>query len=106
MYRNNAGRFGPYLFCENSPKCKGTRKAPYGKKCPNCNCELFINIYKGEKKLSCMGYFETHNCRYMENLPEESFNEWVDPTNVREQQSKKKTNLVKKVLSARKGKGK
>lgn len=103
MYRNDTGRFGPYYYCEHSPKCKGTGKVPYGKKCSDCGCELFMTIFSGQKKLACMGYFKKHQCRHIEDLPEDKSG-WVDPTPVREQQFKQKKKSVQKVLSSRKGK--
>jgi DNA topoisomerase-1 len=106
MYRNDTGRFGPYFYCENSPKCRGTRKVPYGKQCSDCGCELFMTIFSGQKKLACMGYFEKHQCRHVESLPGEDKSGWVDPNPVRKQQYKKKRKSVQKALTSRKGKSK
>lgn len=106
MYRNDTGRFGPYFYCENSPKCRGTRKVPYGKTCSDCGHELFMTIFSGQKKLACMGYFEKHQCRHIEDLPGEDKSGWVDPSPVRQQQFKKKKPSVQKALSSRKGRSK
>lgn len=63
------GKFGPYYGCTEFRRgCKGTRKAPYGKKCPECNSELYATLYKGDGVLFCMGY-HTNGCRYSEPLP-------------------------------------
>jgi ssDNA-binding Zn-finger/Zn-ribbon topoisomerase 1 len=103
MYLNNTGRFGPFYYCSTYPDCKGTRKVPYGKKCPECGCELFLNILSGKKKLSCMGYFEKQNCRHIEDLPGEDNSGWSNPNPVRNQYKKKKKTAVKKALNSRKG---
>jgi DNA topoisomerase-1 len=49
------GKFGPFYSCM-SPKCHGTRKVPFGKKCSDCNGELYATIYCGENVLFCMNY--------------------------------------------------
>jgi len=49
------GRFGPFYSC-TSPKCYGTRKVPFGKKCSDCSGELYATIYHGENVLFCMNY--------------------------------------------------
>lgn len=103
MYRNDTGRFGPFYYCSTYPKCKGTRKVPYGKKCPECGSELFLNIFNGQKKLSCMGYFEKQNCRHIEELPGEDNSGWVNPNPIRNQYKTKKKSSVKKALNSRKG---
>jgi DNA topoisomerase-1 len=60
------GKFGPFYACTKYPKCKGTRKAPYGKKCPQCGCDLYATLWKGKDVLFCMGY---PSCKYSEDLP-------------------------------------
>jgi DNA topoisomerase-1 len=105
MRINEAGRFGPYYFCENSPKCKGTRKVPYGKQCPNCKDELYMTVLEGNKKLLCMGYFKEQNCRYSEDLPEGEDAGWLDPSEHRKEQLElKKPKTVRKIINARRGK--
>jgi DNA topoisomerase-1 len=105
MRINKAGRFGPYYFCENTPKCKGTRKVPYGKECPICKDELYMTVLEGQKKLLCMGYFKEQNCRYNEDLKDDEDVEWLDPTEHRKEQSElKKPKTVRNVINARRGK--
>lgn len=94
MWLNTAGRFGPFYSCETYPKCKGTAKVPYGKKCPDCGCELFMTIFSGQKKLACMGY---PSCRHVENLPGDDKSGWTNPAPYRK---KKKKKSVQKVLDA------
>jgi len=102
MFLNSAGKFGPFYYCSNYPKCKGNRKVPYGKKCPDCGCELFVNVFSGQRKLTCMGYFEKHNCKHVEDLPGEDKGGWNDPTALRKQQQfNKKPGAVQKALKAR-----
>jgi len=92
------GQFGPFYSCENFPKCKGSAKIPFGKKCSDCGEELFMTIFyrsgEGQKKLACMGY---PNCKHVEDLPEDAINDWVDPVKIRPPKRKKAT---KKILSA------
>ena len=100
MWLNKAGRFGPFYSCETYPKCKGTAKVPYGKKCPDCGCELFMTVFSGRPKLACMGY---PNCRHVENMPKDDTSGWTDPAPYRKKTKKKS---VQKVLnSSRKKKG-
>jgi DNA topoisomerase-1 len=67
MVLNTGGAFGPFYFCSEYPICKGKRKVPYGKKCPECNNELYATIYHGDSVLFCMGY---PDCRHSEKLKE------------------------------------
>ncbi len=60
------GKFGPFYSCVEYPRCKGTRKVPYGKKCPECGHELYATIYDDESVLFCMNY---PNCKHKEKLP-------------------------------------
>ena len=60
------GQFGPFYSCSEYPICKGTRKVPYGKKCPECKNELYATIFHGDSVLFCMGY--SRGCRYSEPL--------------------------------------
>jgi DNA topoisomerase-1 len=86
------GKFGRFYSCSNYPKCKGSRKIPFGKKCPKCNNELYVTLFNGESKLACMGY---PDCKHVENLPEGSPINWVDPSQV---QPPKFAHKVEKVL--------
>ena len=60
------GQFGPFYSCSEYPICRGKRKVPYGKKCPECNDELYATIWQGSSVLFCMGY--SKGCRYSEPL--------------------------------------
>jgi len=62
------GQFGPFYSCSEYPACKGKRKVPYGKKCPECKDELYATIWQGDSLLFCMGY--SKGCRYSEPLKE------------------------------------
>lgn len=62
------GQFGPFYSCSEYPICKGNRKVPYGKKCPDCKYELYATIWQGDSLLFCMGY--SKGCRYSEPLKE------------------------------------
>lgn len=102
MVLNDTGRFGPFYYCQNYPKCKGNRKVPYGKKCIKCGSEMFMTIFSGQKKLACMGYFEKHNCRNVEEIPGTDKSGWVNPGPYRDVKKKKKS--IQKVLKSRKNK--
>lgn len=85
------GQFGPFYSCSTYPKCKGIKKVPFGKKCPNCNNELYSTVYKGKSVLFCMGY---PNCKHSEDLPEDAVN---DPKKlIPKQLPKKVTKYLKK----------
>jgi len=92
------GQFGPFYSCETFPKCKGSRKIPFGKKCPDCGEELFLTVFYrtgvGQKKLACMGY---PNCKHVEDVPEDALNDWIDPVKIR---PPKRKGAAKKVLTA------
>jgi len=62
------GQFGPFYSCSEYPVCRGKRKVPYGKKCPECKDELYATIWQGDSLLFCMGY--SKGCRYREPLKE------------------------------------
>lgn len=66
------GKFGPFYGCSkySQTKCKGTRKAPFGKPCPTCGSDLYATFNQGLPILACMGYFDK-GCKYKEDLPEE-----------------------------------
>jgi DNA topoisomerase-1 len=98
MILNDTGRFGPFYYCQNYPKCKGNRKVPYGKKCVKCGSDMFMTVFSGQKKLACMGYFESHKCRNVEDIPGEDKSGWTNPNPYRKK-SKKKS--VQKVLNSR-----
>ena len=88
------GKFGPYYGCSKYPQCKGKRKMPFGKKCPKCGNELYATLMIDKMKLACMGY---PNCKHVENLPEGSNINWVDPQKVTPPTySKKVENVLKK----------
>lgn len=61
------GKFGPFYACSEYPRCKGTRKVPYGKKCVKCGGELYATIYNEDNVLFCMNY---PDCKHSESLPE------------------------------------
>lgn len=65
--RHMDGDFGPWYSCVEYPKCRGSRKVPWGKKCSECKDELYATIYQGKDVLFCMGY--SAGCRYSEDLP-------------------------------------
>jgi len=92
------GKFGPFYSCEKYPKCKGSAKIPFGKKCSDCGEELFLTVFyrngTGQKKLACMGY---PNCKHIEDVPEDAANDWIDPVKI---QPPKRKRTAKKVLSA------
>lgn len=86
------GQFGPYYGCSEYPYCRGKRKAPYGKKCPECKNDLYATLYNNEGVLFCMGY-HTVNCRYSEPLPK---GELIDPKSVTSKKIPKKiSKLIK-----------
>lgn len=66
------GKFGEFYSCYSYPKCKGSRKIPYGKKCPECGNELYRNIFKRGPVLCCMGY---PKCKHVEYLNEKGAKE-------------------------------
>jgi DNA topoisomerase-1 len=61
-----SGKFGDFYACKKYPKCKGTRKIPYGLKCNKCNGEFTMSIFDGIKKLACMEY---PNCKNIIDIP-------------------------------------
>lgn len=63
--RAKDGPFGKFYSCQNQTTCKGTRKMPYGKKCPQCSNELYKTFFHDEPVLFCMGY---PSCTYREDL--------------------------------------
>jgi DNA topoisomerase-1 len=79
MVLREDGRFGPFYSCSNYPRCKGKRKVPFGKKCPECGSELFATLFSGRLKLACMGY---PNCKHVEDLPKDSQLNWVNPETI------------------------
>lgn len=99
MVLNDTGRFGPFYYCQNYPKCKGTRKVPYGKTCAKCGHDMFMTVFNGEKKLACMGYFESHKCRNVEDLPGADKSGWTNPNPYRANKPKRKS--VQKALNSR-----
>lgn len=70
------GKFGKFYSCSAYPKCNGSRKVPYGKKCSKCgNGEMYATVFDGNMKLACMEY---PNCKNIEEMPKKVDN-WVDP---------------------------
>jgi len=65
------GKYGEYYCCFNYPNCLGSRKKPFGKKCPTCGDELFRTIFNNPPLvgavLCCMTY---PKCKYVEPLNE------------------------------------
>lgn len=63
------GKFGKFYSCANYPKCRGIKKIPYGKKCPECGQELYMKIFDRPPRpgpvLVCMAYPE---CKHIEHL--------------------------------------
>jgi DNA topoisomerase-1 len=62
------GQYGPFYSCSTYPKCKGSAKIPFGKKCPQCSSDLYLTVWQGKPVLFCMGY--KNGCRHSEQ-PEE-----------------------------------
>jgi DNA topoisomerase-1 len=64
------GKFGKFYSCIEYPKCKGTRKVPYGngKMCKQCGDDLFLVFHENGNFLSCVNF---PKCRYSESLPKE-----------------------------------
>lgn len=84
------GKWGAFYSCVEY-HCKGTRKVPYGKKCPKCGNELYAAIYNEENVLFCMGY---PDCKHREDHPEGNL---PDPKKlVKEDLPKKINKLLKK----------
>lgn len=73
------GKFGPFYSCSEYPQCKGKRKMPFGKECPDCGDELYATLMSDTMKLACMGY---PNCKHVEELPEDANLNWLDPKKV------------------------
>jgi len=84
------GKFGEFYSCSNFPSCRATKKAPCGKKCPDCGKDLYATTYKEDSVLFCTGYPE---CKYKEVLPKGSV---LRPEDV--SPSAKLSKQVKKVL--------
>jgi DNA topoisomerase-1 len=84
------GKFGQYYACV-SPKCNGSRKVPFGKKCSDCGGELYATIHNGQNVLFCMNY-SLNGCSHKEIL----IKKVLDPKSLKEQ----KINInIKKVLN-------
>lgn len=81
------GQFGPFYSCSKYPKCKGSRKVPFGKKCSKCNNELFLTIFKDQPKLACMGY---PNCKHVEDIPPGTKLNWMNPKKLKKKKKSKK----------------
>jgi ssDNA-binding Zn-finger/Zn-ribbon topoisomerase 1 len=106
MFLNNAGKFGPFYYCQDYPECRGIRKVPYGKKCVKCSCEMFVTVFNGERKLACMGYFEPHKCKNVEDLPPgDNTGGWANPNPLIKKYKKKfkeQKSSVKRVIAHKK----
>jgi ssDNA-binding Zn-finger/Zn-ribbon topoisomerase 1 len=61
------GKWGPFYSCSKYPRCNGSRKVPFGKKCNKCNGELYATIFNDQNILFCMNY---PNCTHSEPLPD------------------------------------
>ena len=61
------GKWGPFYSCSKYPRCNGSRKVPFGKKCNKCNGELYATIFNDQNILFCMNY---PNCTHSESLPD------------------------------------
>ncbi len=87
------GKFGPFYACSQYPKCRGSAKIPFGKKCSQCHVnELYLTIFNNEMKLACMGYPE---CKHIEEVPPNSSITWMNPQTIKE---KPLTKTLKKVI--------
>lgn len=93
------GKFGKFYSCVQYPKCTGSGKIPFGKKCSKCNVgELYVTIFNGESKLACMRYPDCHN---IEQMPNDTKLNWIDPKVL---PVIKKNDPVQKIInSSRKG---
>ena len=87
------GKFGPFYSCSKYPQCKGKRKMPFGKKCPDCGEELYATLMRGKMKLACMGY---PNCKHVEELPDDAEVNWLDPDKITPPTYSKKVEQVLK----------
>ena len=63
------GKWGAFYSCSRYPRCNGSRKIPFGKKCMKCNNELYATIYNGKNVLFCMNY---PACKHSEELADDS----------------------------------
>ena len=84
------GKFGPFYSCSEYPKCKGTRKVPFGKKCSKCSSDLYLTLFKDQPKLACTAY---PNCKNIEDVPPGTKINWINPKKL----SKKKYSGRKKI---------
>lgn len=87
------GKFGKFYSCVKYPVCTGNGKLPFGKKCTDCGNELYITVLNNISKLACMGY---PNCRHVEDLPENTKLNWIDPKLI---VSNKKNDPVQKIIN-------
>lgn len=90
------GKFGKFYSCSKYPKCNGSAKIPFGKKCGKCGTDMHVTIFSGENKLACMGY---PACKNIEPLPSDAKVDWVDPKTI---QTKRRPRSVEKVLKPNK----
>ncbi len=91
------GKYGPFYSCSKYPKCSGSMKIPFGKKCGTCKeGDLFVNYLDGELKLNCMRY---PDCKHSEDLPPDAEVEWIAPKSLgpREPPKGMMKNFIKKV---------
>ena len=87
------GKFGKFYACSTYPKCNGSRKVPFGKKCSKCgNGEMYATVFDGTMKLACMEY---PNCKNIEEMPKKADADWVDPKDL---EKPKVNKVVKKIL--------
>lgn len=93
-----AGKFGPFFSCSTYPKCFGSAKVPFGKKCSRCSNELYLTIFDGQVKLACMGY---PDCRNVEEVPAGTKLDWKNPNQIKEPKLSKS---LEKIIASEKSK--
>lgn len=88
------GKWGPFYGCSLGwPKCKGSRKIPFGVKCKKCDNDMHMTVFKGVAKLACMGY---PDCKNIEEIPQGTQVNWAVPPKNKFGQNKKINKLLKK----------
>lgn len=88
------GKYGPFYSCSKYPKCGGSAKIPFGKKCGTCGeGELFVNFLEGSLKLNCMRF---PDCKHVEPIPDGAVVDWVPPSTLgpREPPQKVQKNFI------------
>jgi DNA topoisomerase I len=87
------GKFGPFHSCSNYPRCLGSRKIPFGKKCSACGGDLYLTVFNGKSKLACLNY---PSCTNIEDVPDGADIKWVPPGDIAPPQLNKKVERVLK----------